>query len=289
MDYEKKYKEALERARNLHKDAIDMDENIRAKQCEIIFPELNESEDERISREITEFILTHRIDTPNDIEDTDSWLAWLEKQGGQILANSCKTCKDEPKFKDGDWIVSNEKLYVYQIEEINDFVAKVNENGVSFVVDVKCLNDAHLWTIQDAKKGDVLYCKNAGFEYIVVNKCINNQNNVDSYFMYDSLDGFDVGVPDVLSVEDDKITPATKEQRDLLFQKMKEAGYMWDYESKQLLSLKAEPSGEQKPAWSEEDDILLSSIINTLDMFEDSGASKMKIDWLKSIKQRMAQ
>ena len=33
MNYEKKYNEALERARNLHKDAIDMDENIRAKQC----------------------------------------------------------------------------------------------------------------------------------------------------------------------------------------------------------------------------------------------------------------
>ena len=37
MDYEKKYKEALERARNLHKDAIDMEETLRAKQCEIIF------------------------------------------------------------------------------------------------------------------------------------------------------------------------------------------------------------------------------------------------------------
>ena len=29
-------------------------------------------------------------------------------------------------------------------------------------------------------------------------------------------------------------TPATKEQRDLLFQKMKEAGYEWDAEKKEL-------------------------------------------------------
>jgi len=48
------YDKALERARNLHKDAIDMGENIRAKQCEIIFPELKEmkTEDEKIRKEI---------------------------------------------------------------------------------------------------------------------------------------------------------------------------------------------------------------------------------------------
>ena len=44
---------------------------------------------------------------------------------------------------------------------------------------------------------------------------------------------------------------------------------------------------EQKPAWSEGDDVLLSSVINSLLIFEDSGASKMKIDWLTSIKQRI--
>ena len=50
MDYEKAYKEALERAKNLRKDAIDMGESIRAKQCEIIFPELAESKDEKIRK-----------------------------------------------------------------------------------------------------------------------------------------------------------------------------------------------------------------------------------------------
>lgn len=43
MDYEKLYKEALSRAKNLRKDAIDKGENLRAKQCEIIFPELKGS------------------------------------------------------------------------------------------------------------------------------------------------------------------------------------------------------------------------------------------------------
>lgn len=74
MDYEKKYKEALERASRFELPEY---KNVMAS----VFPELKESDDERISREITEFILTHRIDEPNDIEDTNSWIAWLEKQG----------------------------------------------------------------------------------------------------------------------------------------------------------------------------------------------------------------
>lgn len=36
------------------------------------------------------------------------------------------------------------------------------------------------------------------------------------------------------------ILPATKEQRDLLFQKMKEAGYMWDTEKKKLKKIDKE-------------------------------------------------
>ena len=69
------YDEALERAKKLY------EQGTITESLNYVFPELTESEDERISREITEFILTHRIDEPNDIEDTNSWLVWLEKQG----------------------------------------------------------------------------------------------------------------------------------------------------------------------------------------------------------------
>lgn len=41
---------------------------------------------------------------------------------------------------------------------------------------------------------------------------------------------------------DDYFTPATKEQRDLLFQKMKEGGYEWDAEKKELKKIE-----KQKP------------------------------------------
>jgi hypothetical protein len=98
----------------------------------------------------------------------------------------------------------------------------------------KVKTDYHLWTIKDAKEGDVLYCKNHSIEFIVMNKGVNENGNIDSYFRYNSKAGFDIDVSSVLSAYEDIISPATKEQRDLLFQKMKEAGYEWDAENKEL-------------------------------------------------------
>ena len=82
MDYKKAYKEALEKIQELINKANKQGHIIvLVEDIENSFPELKESEDDKISREITEFILTYRIDEPNDIECTNSWLAWLEKQG----------------------------------------------------------------------------------------------------------------------------------------------------------------------------------------------------------------
>lgn len=82
----KRYDKALERAKNLHKDAIDMGNSIRAKQCEIIFPELKESEDKNIRKELTEFLKSAsegRLDILTPYKTFGKWLTWLEKQGEQ--------------------------------------------------------------------------------------------------------------------------------------------------------------------------------------------------------------
>ena len=65
-DYEKKYKEALERAKKyrLKEDLIITQD---------IFPELKESEDERIRKEIISAI---KEDWPGHTD----WIAWIEKQ-----------------------------------------------------------------------------------------------------------------------------------------------------------------------------------------------------------------
>ena len=44
---------------------------------------------------------------------------------------------------------------------------------------------------------------------------------------------------------------------------------------------------EQKPKWTEEDSLMIDSIIDTIKWLEGKGATNMKIDWLKSVKKRM--
>ena len=75
MDYEKAYKEALERARQFSEHPLQEDS---ANIVEYIFPELKESEDERIRKEIIEFLIHTNKYGSN--EKCEVWLAWLEKQ-----------------------------------------------------------------------------------------------------------------------------------------------------------------------------------------------------------------
>ena len=76
MDYEQKYKEALSRAKKLYKDAVTLQLEQDIKDYETIFPELNESEDERIRKEIIS-----ALKWANHKGVYDKHIAWLEKQG----------------------------------------------------------------------------------------------------------------------------------------------------------------------------------------------------------------
>jgi len=172
----------------------------------------------------------------------------------------------------------------YQIKNITEYeYTLVGCDGSIITRPIQDVDkSASAFTIRDARGGDVLYCENSGIEYIVMNKGISKCNNIDSYFRYNSEDGFDIGVPSVLSAEEDIITPATKEQRELLFQKMREAGYEWDSEKKELREI------EQKPAWSEEDDVRLQACIDALQTKSICGkVDTIMTKWLKSLKQRI--
>ena len=89
MDYEKKYKEALERAKrfmSIRDVSPEEDPFIVAKElCEEIFPELAESEDEWIRKEIIKFI--QDFCNPCD-PDCDKWIAYLEKQKETITSKT---------------------------------------------------------------------------------------------------------------------------------------------------------------------------------------------------------
>ena len=92
--YEKKYKEALEIAQKLYQDCPNgkNDRLYHTTDLEKMFPELRESEDEKIRKELIEHVKDQQssfISAP-DCRDKyeeeennkyNSWLAWLEKQG----------------------------------------------------------------------------------------------------------------------------------------------------------------------------------------------------------------
>ena len=142
----------------------------------------------------------------------------------------------QPDFKVGDWVVRKDGETFYggnYAEQIT--LIEVDEKGkciwlssTSWVND----DDIRLWSIQDAKDGDVLV------------------SGIDNPFIYDgniefSSAGAYVGVsrngrirldmfPSKAWTSIKDVKPATKEQRDRLFAKLREAGYEWDADKKEL-------------------------------------------------------
>jgi len=147
--------------------------------------------------------------------------------------------KNTHKFKEGDFIV-NDYCCGKVVELTEDAYLLDTEQGIPFSYE----HNARLWDItKDAKDGDVLATSAGAFIY--------NGNNgggscPGSYCGIDTLGKFRTGVKHHWTGK--KVTPATKEQRDLLFAKMKEAGYKWDAEKKELMKSTRILSAEVKEA-----------------------------------------
>lgn len=89
----------LQEKLRLAKEALDSD-SYDKETIEYIFPELKESEDERIRKEIIKFIKVSKPEWKN-YSDYSSWIAWLKKQGEQKEINydeELKKCKSNPLY-----------------------------------------------------------------------------------------------------------------------------------------------------------------------------------------------
>jgi hypothetical protein len=142
----------------------------------------------------------------------------------------------EPKFKVGDWIVQNDNGTVSQItktingkDEYGEYRAYEHTNGYF----AACFeNEYHPWTIADARDGDVI---TNGKLIVIFNKLEEPayKQHIIAYVGLDLCGKLQI-TEDTWQLGVDKAMPATKEQRDLLFAKMKEAGYKWDADKKEL-------------------------------------------------------
>ena len=232
---------------------------------------------------------TTKMFSLNDIDEI------IEKISEQKSADEV-----EPKFEieKGKWYVCNTSRYT-------DFIVgkayycpkngmlKPNENEIARYVAKDCF---HLWTINDAKNGDVLtttHDNGIGQITFIFKRIIDD--DMYCYCLYDSdmsdklcfdpcTDSDFIGC---VSGAEEEFHPATKEQRDLLFQKMKEAGYEWDAEKKELRKIKREL------AWSEKDEMMIEETLYFLREYQHSNRCKDENgmqnsvtceNWLKSLR-----
>lgn len=146
----------------------------------------------------------------------------------------------EPKFNVGDWVIFNEHHNsVYQVEKIQGlryYLRHYLGGTLSVHFDNELIR---LWTLQDAKSGDVLACN----EEILLFKSYSAQGRISLYCWYNGQTNnfHSKGVDDTLLTTRNKIYPATKEQRTELFLKMHEAGYTFDFENKKLKKIEPKP------------------------------------------------
>lgn len=251
-----------------------------------LLPELKESDDEMIRTKLLN-LLKELLELGGVVQDTwsmndcEQFIAWLEKLQIEKLPFEMKTpeeslgidsdtynkvvdeCiygeqkpvdKSEPKFKVGDWIIHNKNIKLANSLMLvagknynNEYLCRYRDGQCSY--DIEFIDKKYrLWTINDAKDGDVLFTSSTASHETFIFKSIDENGNIECYFAYDSEDGFREGKYHFIGKPTFMTYPATREQRDLLFQKMRESGYKWDTEKKELKKI------EQKSAdWSADD------------------------------------
>ncbi len=310
----------LEEAKRLYKDANADQRYV----LERLFPELRKSEDEWIEDYWQHEKVTNPYSYDNGeeiqfdhqgfvsfckkycrkpaewhVEDEQNLNACLGFIPDEFLARWLKDVihaeYDEPAWSEqkaeGDWVVNNNgepQLYQVTARSWPDSKIKEVENNLESFINTATLDEQyHLWTIKDAKPGDVLVT-DSGRPFIFKG-CLDEKHPNspvaycgiarDNYF-YD-CDGDDDWWTD------ENVHPATEEQRSLLFKKMKQAGYELDAEKKEMKKI------EQKSAvWSGKNEYVFNKILNwcvlvnpTSSIFEELPKDKF-VERLKSLKDR---
>lgn len=149
----------------------------------------------------------------------------------------------EAKFNVGDWCRRRDGGFLRPIKITKVLPLSyeaVDDIGYHHSIVKDCFeNNYRLWTIEDSKAGDVLATKAGGI-------FVYKELLYDEPFAYCGVDKFgdfkdcNCGNGLYWTPYLSNVTPATKEQRDLLFTKMKEVGYEWYAEKKELKKIEDE-------------------------------------------------
>ena len=146
------------------------------------------------------------------------------------------------KFEVGDWITDGWNPPVKVSGFSLGFTYYFSEGNITSQGWKVAEDNYHIWTLKDAKPGDVLafdWAEENGhvqkdgsvkWQKIVIFKSLNG-NTVEGYgctFVNNKLTFVDVETPYYSKTWSNTLKPATQEQRDLLYATMEKAGYKWD-------------------------------------------------------------
>ena len=231
----KAYDEALGRAREEYLCGV----QYVKEAIERIFPEIKKSDDAKIRETLIELVECNERSGYTLINNvsTSSMLNWLKKQSDNGI-------------KVGDWVAINNiysemglssPLHIVDSDKTNYRVEDVNGNSGCPKIEY-LTSHYHLWTITDAKDGDVLCLYEHGVPNVVfILKGTPKKPYELNYYCYYNImypDFNIVSIKGCLGFENETdVKPATKEQCDTLFAKMKENGYKWDYENKKPIKI----------------------------------------------------
>jgi hypothetical protein len=196
-------------------------------------------------------------------------------------------------FNVDDWVV-DDCDYIWKIKGIlNQYILEGVEGDESCPT-IEWVNKTfHRWTIDDAKPGDVL----SNGDMILIFKQFETpayKQHVIAYIGLDMLGNIQV-TDGTWNLGIDKVKPATKEQRELLFKKMKAAGYTWDDEKKELTHVQVTKQREQDNKWTADDEENMNILIGCVEQLKvrdikyDDLMKRYKnvISWLEEIKERL--
>ena len=277
MDYEQKYKEAFERARNIHKYSSDLAE---IKRMEYIFPELAESEDERIRKELLEHCKNQAkpyIQTGNKCLQIQSWIDWLEKQGSNLVKNGYTNNKDVIEYA-GNYSRTIWRKLMDNFKNIKDY--HIGCNDVSDIV-LNAIINTYNWLEKQGQKSAEWHRE--------------DEQNLNACLGYIPDEFLRRWLTDIIHIKYDKSTWSKEDDvmvHDILgWIPAKSRPEYNQRRADWLKSLKGRVQPEQE--WSEDDEQYLLVCKNALRKYQvtDKWDSEIISQWLdkkiKSIKQRI--
>lgn len=173
-------------------------------------------EDRETIDEIINYFNCESRDNPGRKSIHDKWIGCLKK----LKENAVHTEVVTHRFKINDWIASD-ILKTAKIIAINEtkYTLELTDGSIN-LVDIDYVdNNYHLWSIEDAHYGDILASSDSEGDWIGIFKEKTNDSFSTSCFLSRTSEFVPFGGKSHFIGD---TYPATKKQRDILIEKMKE-------------------------------------------------------------------